>query len=197
MLRGPANESIKFYLLSNNRLLIWATQAFGFSIGSKLLALLVAGICGVSLLAVRRQGNLMAGFSICAILSLYWSYSRHYDFLILAIPLVELLRLWRTEQSRLAAVAFLLLGILLWCPIRIEMSRWPSIQLMYAAACLLALATIVHEHWTAVTRTRPQIVLSGSASNRRQQQMNACLRSHLFQFLQKDTVAHGYDLTPN
>jgi hypothetical protein len=143
MFQGTTTEAVKFYLLSSNRLIIWATDAFGFSVGSKLLAATVAGICALLLFAVRRQKDLMVGFSICAILSLYWSYSRHYDLLILAFPLLELLRLWRARPSTLLAAAFLLLGILLWSPIRIEMSRWPSVQFANAVVCLIALATII------------------------------------------------------
>jgi hypothetical protein len=143
MVRSTFTESVQYYHLSNNPALIWSAEMFGFPLGSKLLALFVACICGILLLAARRQDSLLTGFSICAILSLYWSYSRHYDLVILAIPLVQLLWLWRTKRSTWAALAFLLLASLLWCPIRIEMSRWPSIELLHAGACLIALATIV------------------------------------------------------
>jgi hypothetical protein len=143
MLRSTFTESSQYYHLSNNPALIWSAEMFGFPLGSKLLALFLASICGILLLAARRQDSLLTGFSICTIFSLYWSYSRHYDLVILAIPLVQLLWLWRTKRSTMAALAFLLLASLLWCPIRIEMSRRPSIELLHAGACLIALATIV------------------------------------------------------
>jgi len=145
MLGGLANESVKFFRLSNNPLIIWAAELFGFSLGSKLLAVFMAGVCAILLFVVRRQQNLLAGFSICAILAMYWSYSRHYDLVLFTIPLTQLLLLWKGEQAKSAAVAFLLLGALLWSPIRIEMSRWPSVELAYAVAGVFALATIVFQ----------------------------------------------------
>jgi hypothetical protein len=129
--------------MSNNPLIVWAAEVFGFSLGSKLLAVAMAGVCAIMLFAVRRSGSLLAGFSICAILSLFWSYSRHYDLLLLGIPLVELLTLWRARQSKLAGAAFLFLGMMLWCPISIGMWKWPIVQLLFGAACLLATATII------------------------------------------------------
>lgn len=145
MLGGPANESIKFYQLSNNPLVIWSADAFGFSLGSKLLAVCVAGICALLLWATRRQNNLLAAFSICTILAMYWSYSRHYDLVLFTIPLVTLLGLATTGMSRLATLAFLLLGLMLWLPIRIEMSRWPSVELAYVVANIIAMAALVVE----------------------------------------------------
>ena len=103
----------------------------------------MAGTCAILLYVIRRQNNLMAEFSICAILAMYWSYSRHYDLVLFAIPLTQLLLPWETKRSKAAALAFLVLGILLWLPIRIEMSRWPLVELTYAGVNLLALATIV------------------------------------------------------
>src|SRR3972149_1666398 len=76
---------------------------------------------------------------------MYWSYSRHYDLVLFTIPLTQLLLLWKGEQAKSAAVAFLLLGALLWSPIRIEMSRWPSVELAYAVAGVFALRRIVFQ----------------------------------------------------
>ena len=148
MLGGPANESVKFFRLSNNPLIIWSSDLFGFSLGSKLLAVFVAGICALLLFVVRRQHNLLAGFSICAILSMYWSYSRHYDLVLFAVPLTQLLLLWTIKHAKTAALGFLFLGILMWCPIRIQMSRWPLVELAYAVASVFALVTIVAQKHT-------------------------------------------------
>jgi hypothetical protein len=143
MLAGPANESVKFFRLSNNPLIIWSSELFGFSLGSKLLAVFVAGICALLLLVVRQQEDLMKGFAISAILALYWSYSRHYDVLLLTIPLLVLLRLWKTRNAGPAVVAFLALGLLLWCPIRINVSRWPVVELSYAIVNALVIAVMM------------------------------------------------------
>jgi hypothetical protein len=143
MLGGPANESIKFYRLSNNPLVIWAADWLGFSLGSKLLAVVVAGVCAALLFAIRLRNDLLSGFSICVICGMYWSYSRHYDLVLYSMPLLCLLRIAVVDRSRQAAIAFFLLGCLLWSPIRIEMSRWPSVELAFGLACLFALATIV------------------------------------------------------
>jgi hypothetical protein len=152
MLRGTTTESVKSYLLSSNALIILSADLFGFSIGSKLLAIVTAGVCAVCLYALRRNGSLLAAFSVCIIFAMFWSYRRHYDDLLLVIPLLELLWLWRTRRSTSAATAFFVLGILLWAPIRIQMAKWPVIQVSYAAACALALATII----ALETRVWPQ-----------------------------------------
>ncbi len=143
ILHGTTTEAIKFYELSNNRLIIWASQAFGFSAGSKLLAAAVAAVCAALLWSTRRQGDLLVGFSICAILSLYWTYSRHYDYIILSLPLLALLRLAVEERSAFAATAFVLLGALIWAPIRIDLSRTPLVQSTFAIISTFSLATIV------------------------------------------------------
>jgi len=143
MFKGPAAESAKFYHLSNNPLIIWAVDWLGFSMGSKLLALGMAAACILLLVTVRSSGSLLAGFSVCAIMSLFWSYSRHYDVLLLAIPLVELFLLWQTRQSRLACAAFFALGLLLWSPITMGLWRLPVSQFGFGAVCLFALATII------------------------------------------------------
>jgi hypothetical protein len=143
MLKGPASESIKFYHLSNNPLIIWAVNWFGFSMGSNLLALGMAAACILLLVTVRSSGSLLAGFSVCAITSLFWSYSRHYDVLLLTIPLVELFLLWQTRQSRLACAAFFALGLLLWSPITMGLWRLPVSQFGFGGVCLFALVTII------------------------------------------------------
>ena len=143
MFKGPAAESIKFYHLSNNPLIIWAVNWFGFSMGSKLLAGGMAAACILLLMTVRSSGSLLAGFSICAIMSLFWSYSRHYDVLLLTIALVELFLLWQTRHSRLACAAFFALGLLLWSPITMGLWRLPAAQVAFCSVCLFALATIV------------------------------------------------------
>jgi hypothetical protein len=142
MLRQTFTESGKYYNLSNNPLLLWSASALGFPLGSKSLALTLAACCASLLLLIRRNRDLMAGFSICAIFSLYWSYSRHYDLVILSIPLTQLLLLWRNQRSATAGVAFLGLGLMLWLPIRIGMSRWPSVQFMLASTCVISVAVI-------------------------------------------------------
>jgi hypothetical protein len=143
MLKGPGAESIKFYHLSNNPLIIWAVNWFGFSMGSKLLAGGMAAACILLLVTVRSSGSLLAGFSVCAIMSLFWSYSRHYDVLLLTIPLVELFLLWQTRRSRLACAAFFALGVLLWSPITMGLWRLPAVQVAFCGASLFALTTIV------------------------------------------------------
>lgn len=146
MLGGPANESIKFYHLSNNPLVIWAADAFGFSLGSKLLAMSVAGICALLLWTIRRQNDLLAAFSICSILAMYWSYSRHYDLVLYAVPLMCLLRITTTRHSAAAIVALLLMGLLLWSPIRIELSRGTLIESLAATAGLIAGSLVTYAY---------------------------------------------------
>jgi hypothetical protein len=143
MLRATASESAKFFHLSTNPLIVWAADSFGFSTGSKLLAVFVAAICAATLCVIRRQRDLLAAFSVCAILAFYWSYSRHYDLVLLTFPLVWLLTCWRTRRSAAAGAALAATLILLLAPIRISMARLPAVQLAFAAAAAAALATLV------------------------------------------------------
>jgi len=142
MLGGTAEESGKYYHLSNNPLILWSAKLFGLSMGIKALAVAVAGICAGLLFAVRRSGNLLGGYSICAVLAMYWSYSRHYDLVLLAIPLTYLLT-QISPRARLVAAAYVLLGLLLWSPIRIETSRQPIVMLLTAVTSIIVLSAIV------------------------------------------------------
>lgn len=155
MLSGTANESIKFYRLSISPLVVWAADIFGFALGSKLLAVSMAGLCAAMLIAIRRCDNLLAPFGICAMMAMFWSYSRHYDLVLMMLPLLELLRLWRLDGARIAGVTAALLAGLLWLPIRIAAWKSLPVQLAYVAVCALTLTIIViQERRLASARVR-------------------------------------------
>src|SRR5262249_40473055 len=116
----------------------------------------MATVCILLLGIVRSSGSLLAGYSVCAIMSLFWSYSRHYDVLLLTIPLVELFLLWQTRHSRVACAAFFALGLLLWSPIRIGLWSRTAAQVAFCGVCLFALATIVSLRAKSVVEPTPR-----------------------------------------
>jgi hypothetical protein len=144
LLRTVSKEAENYLYLSHNPLVVELAGWFGFQRAVGALALLgVAASAGLLFLVRKEPYSLLAGFSICATLCMFWSYRKHYDCVLLAFLLVYLL--WSAVQTRstIAWIALLLVGLSLWAPIRGGHWDLPVVQYGHAAVWLFGLVTAI------------------------------------------------------
>ena len=126
MMRNTSREASRFWFLSHNPLVPLLADRLGFSAMTLLLG--ASGSLACVLVAARarddRPRDLARVFAACAIISMFWSYRRHYDTVLLAFP-VACLAYACLEPGGLARTAsYLLFGASLWLPIR--HTQWDS-----------------------------------------------------------------------
>ena len=96
--------------------------------------MIVLGLAGVAatLVAWKFQGSersLIHGFAVAAVITMFWSYRRHYDTILMALLLAPLLAVARRGDQRTTALA-LLVGATLWLPVRHGQWDWMSVKVI-------------------------------------------------------------------
>jgi hypothetical protein len=142
MLANFGSEAGMYYWLSHNPLLPWLTRWLGFETAVAILA--VVGITAtVSLWALRGRGaTLVNSLAIAAVVTMFWSYRRHYDTALMALMMAPLVCLALAQGPRVKLLA-LLVGMTLWAPLRHDSWDWLSVQLVDLVLWTTAVATIV------------------------------------------------------
>jgi hypothetical protein len=148
MLSNVGAEARLYYWLSHNPLLPWLTNTIGFQAAVMLLA--VAGIA-LTVLVRLVQGDrpqLWHAVAAAVVITMFWSYRKHYDTVLMAVFLVPLLAAaLRTSRPGLL-VATLLVGVSLWLPIRDAQWDWRVVQVgdlvLWPAAAWLLLRSDAH-----------------------------------------------------
>jgi hypothetical protein len=138
-----SQESEGYYHCSHNPLIILLGRAIGLQPAALLLAAAGSATCAALVWRYGRSTSLLTTFSICAVVSMFWSYRRHYDGELLAFPLLALFVLSCRTQSRLAAATFLLFGLTLWAPARLKQWDMAVVQYAFAAVWAAGLAVLL------------------------------------------------------
>jgi hypothetical protein len=138
-----SQESEGYYFCSHNPLIVVLTQAIGLRPATLLLAVAGCAACVVLVWRYGREMPLLTTFSICAVISMVWSYRRHYDTELLAFPLLALFVLACQARSWLASASFLLFGLTVWAPLRLPQWDMLAVQYALAAAWILGLAMLL------------------------------------------------------
>lgn len=128
---------------AHNYLILMAKDLLGGRTATVALAGAGAAACLLLLLWKKNYRDPLLGFSICSVISMYWSYRKHYDCVLLVFPLAGLLLLGLRTGSRAAVAAFLLFGVSLWAPLRDAQWRLPAVFLGHAAIWISGLAVLV------------------------------------------------------
>jgi len=128
---------------SHNHLILAARDVFGPKAATLLMASLGGFLCLALVFLLRKQKSLLASFSVCAIICMFWSYRKHYDCVLLGFPLICLPVMAR--QTRLWPVMglFLAFGASVWYPIRYAQWKLPIVNVSQTVVWLLALVVIV------------------------------------------------------
>jgi Glycosyltransferase family 87 len=148
MLRRTSREAAQFSFLSHNPLVPPLAARYGFEATTLLLGaagVLACTVLVASLRADDRRG-LARAFAICSILTMYWSYRRHYDCVLMAFPMACLASAGVGARNNAMLAIFLLFGASLWLPIRHAQWAWPPVQIAHALIWSLALIVLI---WAA------------------------------------------------
>jgi hypothetical protein len=137
-----SDEARSYAFLSHNPLILAVQNVLGFEAGTLLVAAAGAGLAVLLCVLRRHDRSYLTSFALCAILSMFWSYRRHYDCVLLAIPLIGLLIHAVQTRSKAALGLFLAFGALLWSPLRLGHCALPAIQYVQIAVWLAALMAL-------------------------------------------------------
>jgi hypothetical protein len=143
LLAIASRDAQGYYLISHNPLIILLTDAIGLRPATLLLAAVGSVVCSALVWRYGRARPLIITFSICAVVSMFWSYRRHYDTELLAFPFLALFLLSCRTQSRLAAAAFILFGLTVWTPMRLPQWEMPVVQYTVAAVWVFGLTVFL------------------------------------------------------
>lgn len=138
-----SQEAEAYFHISHNPLIVLLKPLLGLQAATLLLASAGTAVCAALVWFYGRKGPLLTTFSICIVVSMFWSYRRHYDaglmcFLFLAL----LLQAWRTG-SRLSAAMYVLMGLTLWAPVRLALWDERAVQFAYGGLWVAALAVLI------------------------------------------------------
>jgi len=146
LLVNSGNEAALYYRLSHNPLLPLLTDQLGFRGAVAVLGLL--GLAAV-LLGTWRLGAAASPLrlaSLACIVTMVWTYRKHYDVALMSIPLLELwcLTLASPRSSGRWGIT-LLVGLTLWLPLRDQQWSnlfvgWGQLAIWLAAGLWLVLA---------------------------------------------------------
>ena len=90
MMSRSAQEASAFWFLSHNPLVPLVRSWFGFRSATAILGLLGLMV-NLALLLLSRSHPRLVRWSICAVVSMFWAYRKHYDIPLLVFPLIGLL----------------------------------------------------------------------------------------------------------
>ncbi len=90
-----------------------------------------------------RSRSMLTTFSICAVVSMFWCYRKHYDTELIAFLFLALLLIAYRAQSRLAAGVYLLMGLTLWAPVRLPLWDLMAVQFAFAGLWVVGLAVLI------------------------------------------------------
>ena len=163
MMRNTSREASRFWFLSHNPLVPLLADRLGFSAMTLLLG--VSGSLACVLVAARsrddRPQDLSRLFAACAIISMFWSYRRHYDTVLLAFPVACLAYACPGPGGWARTAAYLLFGGSLWLPIRHTQWDSPVVSIGHALVWSIGLILLADgspgaARWSLRSAARPR-----------------------------------------
>jgi hypothetical protein len=113
----------------------------------------IALFIAVAALMFKRKNNLILDLSLLSLICLIWSYHRQYDYFVLIIPLVHVLKHWREQTTVLSDVLIVFGTCLIWFAQRImdaAVSWFPENSLVavgrhivFWVACLMIYSSVL------------------------------------------------------
>jgi hypothetical protein len=113
-------------------------QGVPVSLSLKLTAGLVLAV-SCTLMVLGRHASLLTLFAVAAATARLWTYHRGYDDLIGIFLMVALGVMALERQSRVAMVAFFVMGVALWIPLRLLGTEVGFLALLVWIGCVAAL----------------------------------------------------------
>jgi Glycosyltransferase family 87 len=127
MLGVSLREASAFSFLSHNPLVHAVRNRFGFQLATSILSL--GGLAaGSVLLMLSRSYPRLVRWSLCAVISMFWGYRKHYDIPLLVFPLIGLLVAALERRQVIWWMSFGSLGLTVWMPIRNAQWNLPVVQ---------------------------------------------------------------------
>ena len=142
MLSSFGNETSQYYWLSHNPLLPWLTNAIGFGPAVALLGLGGLAVVVAIFAVTHRRLPLADAFAIAAFVTMFWSYRKHYDTVLLVLLLVPMLREAQARGWGVKGLT-LVLGLTLWLPIRGTQWDLLLVKVVDLVVWTVAIATLV------------------------------------------------------
>lgn len=149
MLAAAGAEAKRVAPLSHNPIILLSQSWFGFRMGTLLNMSALGAIALILCFLLRNERSYLSSFGVCAVLSMFWMYRKHYDCVLMAFPMVSLVCLTRQTRSVLGAIMATLLGASLWLPIcnsnwDLSMLQWTHAAIWLSTmACILLLEKTV------------------------------------------------------
>jgi hypothetical protein len=149
LLKQSAVEAGYYQQLSHNPVIRWVEALIGFGRAVPLLATIAATLMALASVSMGRRGEWSRFLSVSVVLSMFWTYRKHYDVAMMTIPLVVL---W-AEAARSGRwrdlTVFLALGITLWLPVRDSQWHSPAVQALHALVWLTAAGVLIRSTGTS------------------------------------------------
>jgi hypothetical protein len=124
-----SREAEAYSFLSFNPLGLTLNGVLDFQRTTLVLAIAGLAVCGGLTLFLRDRVSAVSVFGLCAVTSLFWSYRRHYDCVLLGFLMVGIVLLFLRTGLVRALVALGLLGGSLWLPFR--QAEWGFVTTQY------------------------------------------------------------------
>lgn len=122
-------------------LVAWGAQSlFGEAPGTLGLTAAGAVVTVVTLLALGRRADLPTKLALCAVVSMFWCYRKQYDCVLLGLVVVAALATAYDLRSRVMAAAYLVMGLSVWLPLRMQ---WANLLPVQAANAIIWTGTLV------------------------------------------------------
>ena len=143
MIQATSKESELYGFLSQNHLSLLFQNWLGFHRGMLALSCSGAALCVLVIKLLGKAASLETVFAACAVITMFWTYRKDYDVLLLGFALSSLmLSALQTRRLWPVIIALVFAGTL-WIPIRGTTHHWPVIQISLAAIWISGLVEII------------------------------------------------------
>jgi len=127
MLRRSLQEASVYSFLSHNPLVSIFQSAFGFQAATAILGLTGLGVF-LLLVAIMRPRKRLVIWSLCAVISMFWGYRKHYDLPLMVFPLIALFSDALDRRDGVRWCVYTVFALTLWFPLRDSQWHLPVVQ---------------------------------------------------------------------
>src|SRR6185436_5934969 len=134
MFSKAAREAAAFTFQSVNPLVHIAESWVGFRMATAVLG--IGGlIVALALLLSSRSAPRVVRWSVCATVAMFWGYRKNYDVPLLVFLIVGLLLAALEHRRTVWWIAYAMVGITIWVPLRDVQWSWPAVQWLDVVVC--------------------------------------------------------------